>query len=521
MRFPPIPAERGQDRLAVPLAAHPAGQRALTLGHVATALLALIAFANVFARGLDFDYWWHLAAGRAMVNSHRLPTPDPFSFSAAGRSWIAHEWLAEVAMFRLHMAFGPGGTLALFGAGAAVMVVAAVGISRRAGLGQLPAICWSAVAFAAISPFLGARPQVAAFMLMACVLWVIERWAVRQDRSIWALPALFWLWGNVHGSFAVGLAAPALILAGDTAAAALHWAPATRLSGAGRRRLGAALALSVVAIAVNPNGPRLLLYPLTKMYNPMLAYLGEWKPLDLGDPHFWPFALLAVGYFALLTVRRPCAPASDLLLIAAFVLGSAWGRRFVPFASLCLLAPLARAALLPGAADLPAPAILTALGRWRADWARRLARPTRGQQVMNAATLLVVIALFLPGMRPRDPDMDPRLPVAAVATLGAEGLQGPLFNAYDWGGYLIWRLGPDVRVFIDGRGDDLYMQGGELKRYFDTAYLRAGGDDTLDAYGIRTVLFQKDTQLTRHLQATAGWQTVYDDGLAVVLRRSP
>ncbi len=29
----------------------------------------------------------------------------------------------------------------------------------------------------------------------------------------------------------------------------------------------------------------------------------------------------------------------------------------------------------------------------------------------------------------------------------------PIYNEYIWGGYLIWRLYPDYRVYIDGRAD--------------------------------------------------------------------
>ena len=44
----------------------------------------------------DGDVSWHIAAGRWIFQHGRIPTTDPFSFSAAGHPWIATEWLAEV-----------------------------------------------------------------------------------------------------------------------------------------------------------------------------------------------------------------------------------------------------------------------------------------------------------------------------------------------------------------------------------------------------------------------------------------
>jgi tetratricopeptide (TPR) repeat protein len=35
-------------------------------------------------------------------------------------------------------------------------------------------------------------------------------------------------------------------------------------------------------------------------------------------------------------------------------------------------------------------------------------------------------------------------------------LKGNLYNIYDWGGYIMWRAYPQYKVFIDGRGPDVY-----------------------------------------------------------------
>ena len=44
-----------------------------------------------------------------------------------------------------------------------------------------------------------------------------------------------------------------------------------------------------------------------------------------------------------------------------------------------------------------------------------------------------------------------RYPDGAARFLLANHIGGPMFNTYEYGGYLMWRLWPQERVFIDGR----------------------------------------------------------------------
>src|SRR3569623_2704296 len=46
----------------------------------------------------DSDSWWHVTAGQWILSHHAVPHTDPFSFTFAGKPWIAHEWLSEIIM---------------------------------------------------------------------------------------------------------------------------------------------------------------------------------------------------------------------------------------------------------------------------------------------------------------------------------------------------------------------------------------------------------------------------------------
>jgi hypothetical protein len=109
--------------------------------------------------------------------------------------------------------------------------------------------------------------------------------------------------------------------------------------------------------------------------------------------------------------------------------------------------------------------------------------------------------------------------VKAVAYLESARPPGPIFNSYNWGGYLIWTA-RDYLVYVDGRTD-----------LYDDAFLREylsihlAGDDWeagLDQAGVNTVIVETLSPLARALADTDGWSLAYEDDLAVIyVRETP
>jgi hypothetical protein len=500
-------------------------QRRHLLGPWELLLLALatVAFIACFVVPVDYDYWWHLADGRYMLANHALPAPDPFSFTAAGRPLVVHEWLTELPMYGLHQAFGIRGPLALFALCTVAIVLLTVRTLRRMGTGRGATLILNGLMLAAIWLFTGARPQVAGFALFATEICLIERWIHCRDRSIWALPPLLWLWSNLHSSFAIGLALPAAVLGGDLIASWLNWHAAVRMVARGRLLLTAALAVSVALVLANPNGLPLLVYPVAKLHDPLAKEaIAEWMSTDISSPLFWPFALLAGGYLVVVALRRPRLPLSDLMLALALTAAGLSARKYVPFAVMVLTVLIGRVLSQPDRGNAEEWSVFTKIaGRFGVRKRQSAPRTLLGQWIYVPAILILTYGLVRT-VRRTDPMSAVRenVPVAAIDTLGAKGLRGPLFNDYSWGGYLIWRLWPQVRVFIDGRGD-MYISGGEFRDYLEVTQLRSGADSILDRYAIRQVLVLKDSPLTRYLLAEGKWQATYDDGRFVRLERTP
>jgi hypothetical protein len=111
-----------------------------------------------------------------------------------------------------------------------------------------------------------------------------------------------------------------------------------------------------------------------------------------------------------------------------------------------------------------------------------------------------------------------QFPQRAVAFLQASAQPQRIFVYYDWGGYAIWKLYPEYRVFVDGRAD---LYGDELLRQFKTALqIRTGWRDILDSWKVEAVLVPPSCALAQALLLDPNWHTAFSDSKAIILLRT-
>src|SRR6202035_5831507 len=155
------------------------------------------------------------------------------------------------------------------------------------------------------------------------------------------------------------------------------------------------------------------------------------------------------------------------------------------------------------------PLICQRLGNWPGSNARRL---QAGSRTLLNGVMVLAMAVFasvhIVQVIERQPQAElQHFPARAVAFLQTRSPSGRIFNHYDWGGYLIWKLYPSTRVFIDGRAD-LY---GEqlLDKFADTYQFKGAWQQTLQRWGIDTVLVPPASALATGLRGAAGWTVSY------------
>jgi hypothetical protein len=108
-------------------------------------------------------------------------------------------------------------------------------------------------------------------------------------------------------------------------------------------------------------------------------------------------------------------------------------------------------------------------------------------------------------------------PVGAMNWLADHPQPGNLFNEFTWGGYILFRLWPEQKVFIDGQTD---FYGVELvKDYLTALNARDNWEAVLGKYNIDWVLLPGDVPLVKMLKSNLEWRILYEDDVSVILRK--
>ena len=98
-------------------------------------------------------------------------------------------------------------------------------------------------------------------------------------------------------------------------------------------------------------------------------------------------------------------------------------------------------------------------------------------------------------------------PAAEARFIQSSFPKARMLNHYDYGGYLIYALGPDIPVFIDGRAD-VYGRA-RVADFLTMAWLKPGWRAMLDRYQIDLVLFPTRSPLIQALTLDEGWKEAF------------
>lgn len=462
------------------------------------ALLCLFA-ANFFA-GTDPDFWWHLRTGQLIAETGAVPHQDVFSYTAAGRPWVAHEWLSELILFWLYSAGGYVTTEAAFSLVITLAYFVLYQLLRRLAIDQTLALAVLVLAATIhLAPW-APRPQLFTFLLFAVFLYILFGYKRSGRARLWLLPPLTALWVNLHAGYVVGLFLIGLFVAGELLNRF------TRRPAVAVRPLVVAGVCSTLAVLANPNTYNALLYPFgyAGTANASMRFIAEWQSVDFHSYVFFPFAL-AVVLLMLIGPRGRLDFTASLLLLA-FTFMALQSQRHIPLFAM-----------------VAAPVLALRLEERHLRLALEVRTGPKATPLLIIAPLVLVPALLVlvviasPYSQARMTPSTRSYPAGAVAYLKEHRPVGNLFNTYGWGGYLVYTLYPDYRVFIDGRAD---VYGDELmEEYGRVVGLKPDWRAVLDKHAVASVLIEKDSPLAVLLASQTDWQKVYEGEVEQVFIR--
>jgi hypothetical protein len=440
----------------------------------------------------DPDIWWHLRTGEWMLQHHAVPHVDLFSGANAGKPWAPYSWLFELLSIQLFQRFGLVGLVG-YSAGMVLAITVALWhlVKRLQSDFSLITLLTFASCFC-LGRLYTPRPWMFTILLFVLEIDILmhARKTGRTRELAW-LPLIFALWSNLHIQFIDGLLV--LALAAGEALLARWWIAArTKLHAPW---LCAALAGSVLATLANPFGWHIyrVAYDLASQPG-VMDKIGELQSIQFRDPADFCLLFLALAAAGALAWSRRLRVFETGLLVFAAVLS------FRSQRDVWVMATVAAAIL---ASTLP--------GREKAA----IQLPKFAAQFAIFAAAVALLAGFRVmhiDNAQLETQLAKSLPVHAVETIRAKGYAGPLYNDFNWGGYLIWEL--RMPVSIDGRA--AFYGDKSIDRSVATwnAEPDWASDPALTSAGL--VVGPVKAPLTQVLRMDPHFQLVFEDNLAVV-----
>lgn len=503
--------------------------RALSLLDKATLILVAGFLGLLATRSLaDPDYFWHLKTGEYIVQNLALPTGDIFSYTRFGQEWVLHEWLFEVLLYCVYAVGGEFGVKLLTASLGALAVVIVTRCALRATGNGAAALIAAGLAFAPFAASISPRPQLISYCLAAYYLSVLVDFKYRKANvSMLWMPAAMIVWVNAHGGFLVGVAFLFAFTACEWLRAWFGGAYREASDRARLVRLTKVCGLTLAATLANPDFIWHWAYPVMVLQMKANAVIQEWQSPNFHIPGAsQAYLLLAVASVLAYMYAARKRDITEVAIPGLFILNGFISMRHIALASLVAV-PFLALALHDG--------VLARLGTW---WrgcaaARALSRIPGAQQelgnreyVLNWFVLLLLVAVFVVIRPVLDRKLETRLqrayPVQAADFVIAQGIRGRMYNEYNHGGYLIYRLTPDVKVMIDGRAD---VHGDEF--IMDYGVISSGAQgwrEKLAKLDVDFAITAVDAPIRQLMLHVEGFREVYvDQNFSVLLRerRSP
>jgi hypothetical protein len=431
----------------------------------------------------DPDTWWHLRAGEYLLQTGHFSGPEPWS-SFSAHPWVLHEWLPEVIMSRFAGVFGSHGLAWIFCAGL-VLVAVSLFVASRGEASTLAAAAATFGGIVGMSASLSPRPQIVSFALLTLFTgaWLAT---ARDLRPRWWMVPVTWLWASSHGMWFTGPLVGLAVIAGLTFE--------RRVSPRQARRLVVVPLASVVAAAMTPVGPKLLLAPLS--VSGYARFVSEWSAPVITHPA--SVATLGMGLVvAVVWLRSPGRVPWHR--IAVLGVGRGWALLYARTVAVgaAMVAPLFAGAL---------------------QVLLRQPRPTfaRAERlfVCAAAVVCLLVAAVLPA--PSSPSAA-KFPTALNSKLSALPAGTTVLDEYFLGGWLLWQH-PDLDPVIDGRTEVYAIS--YVERYSAALKAKEGWDGFVRSTHAKVALLETGSPLATALQQRLNW-TPDGSSAGYTLLRSP
>lgn len=453
----------------------------------------------------DQDLGRHLKIGELIVKEKQVPKINTFSFTFANESVFNSHWGSEVIFYQLHKSFGVPGLITLSVvintlAFALIFFLAVL----RSGI-VIPSLLFIPFLYLLLDRS-WVRPEMFGNLFFAILLFFLFSPKIRA-RFKWFLPIITLLWTNLHITALFGVFAIFFILLQDLLQ--------TKARVQAIKTNVAIFSLTVAFFCFNPYGAGAIYNSLNVFakYGYTIVENQSWFLLrDYGFPSvahiFFAFVILLASFFIMLIERRRVGVGEIVLLLVVIIGTFRFVRNEILFAYMTFLVTSFN--LIP------------------------LVKPLqkKAKEGQNAA-LFSLLLIFISSYIIINAHNSVGLPLGfgnkesykeGIDYFLANDLHGPIFNNFDIGGYLIYRLYPKEKVFVDNRPEAYPV------RFFQEEYMLMQQDPNVfdklsKKYDLRTIIWGRrditpwSRDFLNALSRNPDWKLNYTDNAALIFQK--
>ena len=409
-------------------------------------------FINFLGPIVDPDFPFHLKTGEYIYQHREIPQDDPFSFYGEGvftdreKFTLSQYWIAQIIFYKLYSLLGPTGIILLRAIIFSAFIFLLWVVLRKRGFYSSLIIAFLMTIMLQSSKV--DRPQFFSFLFMVILILLLERFRENPESKtpLYFIPPLMLLWANMHAGFVFGIAVISIYALSEGFKLVIN------KSGFGcPLEKKHALLLFVVAFMsilfsyLNPDFNGQLLATLEShtdaswLYKDNREYISPVKEMSIhfGNRPSVSIFFFIFGFISIVTVlnaiRTRSMDITAIFLIIFSSIAAFTAVRYIPFFV---------------AVALP----LSKNYRFFAD--TDFLRKFRNSAIPFVALLIFFVFAIVFGLRDYKGIFSidkSHYPEGVANFLSSNHIEANIFNQFNKGSYLLWKLYPDYKVFNDTR----------------------------------------------------------------------
>jgi len=468
-------------------------------------ILLLCAFNQFSLMTVDPDLWGHIKFGEDAWGQGSLPETDPYSYTAQGAVWVNHEWLTEILFYKIFDLFDSTGILAFkMMIGLFILLLTAREYLRDdpdRPLSKFGPFIALSLLIPILAPGFMPRPHLFTYLFWTLLLFILKFYFSEKEnknetgrggKAVFLIPLIFLFWINTHGGAIAGLAILGVASSYDLIKSRILFTP-----------LAASGLLSVFATLLNPYGWELWTFFMHSLSQP--RNISEWNGIPIWHLHQLPFKI-----YSLLFVAAWMASKNkwrwDAFIIFPSIYFAFRHQRHIPLAAIAMTPFLCEQAI-----------------HWMKQWNERL----KIRKLYDDAKIPLMAGLLAFGLAQgslgflKNSANQFKLfvdagvyPIYAARFMKENDLNGNVWNPFDWGEYLIWKL-PESKISVDGRFRTVYPD----EILSDSIQFMIGGkgwENLPGKYPTDYILVRKSDGTDLRMKRMKDWTPIYEDLISVL-----